>query len=985
MGSSSTLLGKAVARVEDAALLTGRARFLDDLPVRADTLHAAVVRSPHAHAEVLSIDASAALALEGVASVLTGEDVRQWSKPFVVGVKQPMEHWCLAMERVRYVGEPVAIVMAEDRYVAEDAADLIEVAYKPLPAVVDVLAAAQPDAPVLHEAVGANVVSERRFHYGDVGLAFTAADHRIEMEIAYPRNACTPIECLAAVVEYRPEDESYDVLSNFQGPFALQPVMALALKVPGAKLRLRSPAYSGGSFGVKQAVFPYIVALALASRKCGRPVKWVEDRLEHLAAATSATGRASTISAAVTDEGVITALDMVQFDDCGGYLRAPEPASLYRMHGNLSGAYGVRNIRLVNKVVLTNKTPSGLNRGFGGPQLYFAIERLVHKIAVTLGIPHLEVIRRNLVPAGAFPYRTPSGGLLDSGDYPEAVSRAVAGGGLDALYERQRAARAEGRLYGIGMTAVVEPSVSNMGYITTVLTPEERAKAGPKNGAQASATVALDPLGTVTVTAASVPQGQGHRTVLQQVAADVFGLAPEQVVANLELDTQKDAWSIAAGNYSSRFAAVVAGTAHLAATRLRERLAAIAAPQLNVAAGDVTFEGGKVMARGNPENALPFARLAGTSHWSPGALPEGAEAALRETAFWTMPEHEAPNENDEINSSGAYGFIFDFCGVEIDRATGRLTIDKYVTMHDAGRILHPEMVDGQIRGGFAHGLGAALLEEFQYAPDGAFLSGTFADYLVPTATEVPAPEIMHMQSPSPFTPLGAKGVGEGNCMSTPVCLANAVADALGIEDVRLPMTPARLAELIHGDERPPREVPAAQPASEIGGDVTGRGERIVAVSPEALWRAVLDPEVLAAVIPGCHALRPVGEFAYTGAVTMGVGPVRGRFEISIALSDLEPPKAVTLAGTASGPLGTSRGGGRIELSPLPEGARIRYAFGVDVSGKVAAVGGRMIEGAANILIDRFFQRLDRHLTAGDEAAEKPTLWRRILKWFGGGA
>lgn len=980
MSSPSSQLGRSVSRVEDAALLTGRARFMDDIPVRADTLHAAVVRAPHAHAEILAIDAAAALAIDGVAAVLTGEDVRKWSKPFVVGVKQPMEHWCLAMERVRYTGEPVAIVVARDRYLAEDAADLVHVAYRPLPAVVDVLAAAKPDAPVLHEAVGSNVVSERRFQYGDVDPAFAAAAHHIEMTISYPRNACTPMECLAAVVEYRPDDSSYDVLSNFQGPFALQPVMALALKVPGAKLRLRSPAYSGGSFGVKQSVFPYIVALALASRKCGRPVKWVEDRLEHLEAATSATGRYSAIAAAVTKDGVITALDMEQYDDCGGYLRAPEPASLYRMHGNLNGAYGVRNIRLVNRVVLTNKTPSGLNRGFGGPQLYFAIERLVHKISVTLGIPHLEVIERNLVRADAFPYRTPSGGLLDSGDYQAAVRDAVTKGGLDALYERQRQARAEGRIYGIGMTAVIEPSVSNMGYITTALTPGERAKAGPKNGAHASATVALDALGTVSVIAASVPQGQGHRTVLQQVCAEVFGLQADQVVANLELDTQKDAWSIAAGNYSSRFAAAVAGAAHIAAGRLREKLARIAARMLNVQEADVVFAEGMVSARGNPDNAIPFARLAGASHWSPGTLADDAEPALRETAFWSMPQHEAPNDKDEINSSGAYGFIFDFCGVEIDRSTGRLTIDKYVTMHDAGRILHPAMVDGQIRGGFAHGLGAALLEEFQYAPDGGFLSGTFADYLVPTAAEVPDPLILHVHSPSPFTPLGAKGVGEGNCMSTPVCLANAVADALGREDIALPMTPARLAALIAGDERPPSRTLAPETEAMPAGDITGRGERVVAVVPDALWKAVLDPAVLAAVIPGCHVLEAVGDNAYRGEVTMGVGPVRGRFTVDIALSELDPPKALTLSGGASGPLGASKGSGHVRLEPVAEGTRITYTFGVDVSGKVAAVGGRMIEGATNILIDQFFRRLARHLS-GETA--RPSLWQRVLAWFGG--
>jgi len=979
MGAPGTNLGQSMERIEDAALLTGRARFLDDIPVRADTLYAAVVRSPHAHADILSINVENALSLDGVSDVLTGDDIRKWSKPFVVGVKQPMEHWSLAVKRVRYVGEPVAIVLAEDRYLAEDAVDLISVTYSPLTAVTEIAEAILPDAPVLHDAVGSNLVNERHFHYGDVDQAFASADRLIDISINYPRNACTPMECMAVVAEYKSDDESYDVLSNFQGPFALHPVMALALKVSGGKLRLRAPSSSGGSFGVKQSLFPYIVAMSLASRKTGRPVKWVEDRLEHLQAATSATGRFSEITAAVTSDGKITALDMKQFDDCGGYLRAPEPASLYRMHGNLSGAYSVRNIRVVNNVVLTNKTPSGLNRGFGGPQLYFAIERLVHKISVVLDIPHLEVIRRNLVPKEAFPYRTPSGGLLDSGDYPEAVSRAVEAGNLGELYERQKKARADGRIYGIGITAVVEPSVSNMGYITTALTVAERAKAGPKNGAHASATVSLDPLGTICVSAGSVPQGQGHRTVLQQVCADVFGVAPSDVVINLELDTQKDAWSIASGNYSSRFAGAVAGAAHLAAEQLKSRLKRLAASNLNVAEDDLVFEGGRVAAKDNPDNSIPFTRLAGASHWSPGSLPDNLEPVLRETAFWTMPQHEAPNDKDEINSSGAYGFIFDFCGVEIDRATGQLNVDKYVTMHDAGRILHPAMADGQIRGGFAHGVGAALLEEFKYATDGAFLSGTFADYLVPTAYEIPDPVILHMHSPSPFTPLGAKGIGEGNCMSTPVCIANAVADALGLENVVLPVTASRLSSLIQSDEQPPSEpkVVDTMPATE--GDLTGQGERFVAVDPASLWQAILNPEILAAVIPGCHELESVGDNAYQAEVTMGVGPVRGRFQVSISLTDLDTPNALTLVGSATGPLGTSRGSGRVHLEQVTGGTRIKYAFGADVGGKVAAVGGRMLEGAANILIEQFFRRLAAQL--GDEQ-EQIGLIARIKQWLG---
>jgi 2-furoyl-CoA dehydrogenase large subunit len=272
-------------------------------------------------------------------------------------------------------------------------------------------------------------------------------------------------------------------------------------------------------------------------------------------------------------------------------------------------------------------------------------------------------------------------------------------------------------------------------------------------------------------------------------------LRPDNVRVVTELDTAKDAWSIASGNYSSRFAAAVCGAVHLAAINLKSKLQHSAAAQLNVPADNVEFVGGKVCARGNPDNAISFARLAATSHWSPGVVPDGAQA-LRETVFWSPPELTAPTETDEINSSLCNGFIFDFCGVEIDRVTGAVRVDKYVTMHDCGRVLHPAMVAGQITGGFAHALGAAIYEEYVYGSDGSFLTGTFADYLLPTSTEVPTPVILHIETPSPYTPLGAKGVGEGNCMSSPVCVANAVADALGVDDLDLPLTPEKLVRLL---------------------------------------------------------------------------------------------------------------------------------------------------------------------------------------------
>lgn len=799
MAAATGWLGRSIERVEDAALLTGRGRYIDDLGVAPGTLHAAILRSSHPHANIRAIAVAAAAAAPGVAAVITGADVSTLASPLVPVLRAPLEGWPIAVGRVRYVGEPVAVVVATDRYLAEDALDLIEVDYDPLPAVVDPLAALQPGAPTLHDKLGSNVASDRSFRYGDPEGAFAAAPHRIAIDIRYPRNSCTPIETSGLIADYQPGEDAYDILANFMGPFSLHAVMARALKVPGNRLRLRTPPDAGGSFGVKQGLVPYIVLMAVAARLCGRPVKWIEDRLEHLVGSVSATNRVTRLSAAVDGDGRVRALDWDQVEDVGAHLRAPEPATLYRMHGNLTGAYDIRHVAVRNRVVLTNKTPSGLNRGFGGPQVYYALERLMQRIAVELRLDPLAVIRRNLIAADAFPYRTATGGLLDSGDYAGAVDQAVDQGGLAKLLAWRESARAEGRLCGVGLTAVVEPSVSNMGYITTVLTPEERRRAGPKDGAQASGTIALDPSGAVTVQIASVPQGQGHRTVVAQIVADVLGLNLTDVRVVGELDTARDAWSIASGNYSSRFAPAVAGTVHLAALRLRERLARNAAGKLNVAAEDIEFVDGKVRARGNPDNALPFARLAAHDHWSPGETPDG-DRVLRETVFWTPPQLAAPNDAEEINPQLCHAFIFDFCGVEVERDTGAVRIEKYVTMHDCGRVLHPGMVAGQITGGLAHAVGAALYEEYAYAPDGAFLAGTFADYLLPTATEVPAPLILHTESPSPFTPLGAKGVGEGNCMSTPVCIANAVADALGVPALDLPLTPAKICALINSPE-----------------------------------------------------------------------------------------------------------------------------------------------------------------------------------------
>ena len=631
-------------RKEDPALLSGRGRYADDLPVPVGTLHAHVVRSPHAHADIVAIDASAALKHDGVWAVITGEDVRKLSEPFLAAVKTPVQQWALAVERVRYVGEPVALVVAESRYIAEDAAELVNIEYAPLEAVLDPRAACEKAAPLLHPQAETNEVSVRKFSYGDADAAFAHADRRIAMTTEFPRLSFTPIECYVVVAEHNPAEGSYDVLANFQGPFSMHPVMARALRVAGPKLRLRIPPDSGGSFGIKLSVFPYVVLIALAAKIAGRPVKWVEDRIEHLVAASSGPNRVTEIEAAITKDGRILGLKLDQLEDYGAFLRAPMPGPLYRMHGAVTGAYDIANVEVTNRVVLTNKMPSSLIRGFGGPQLYLALERLMQRIAVELNLDPLDVIRRNLIPAEKFPYRAAAGALYDSGDYLRAVEKALGGGRLDALKRRRDEARAAGRRYGIGFAAIVEPAMSNMGYLSTLMTAQAREKAGPKNGAVSMARVNIDPLGAVSVTADVTVQGQSHETVLAEIVARELGLRSDDIEVVLEIDTAKDQWSIAAGTYSSRFASGTAVAAHMAAAQMRDKLKAIAAKQLNVLPDDVELAGGKIRSRSNPDNALPFGRVAATSHWSPAMLPETMAPALSETGIWSPPRARAAVE-----------------------------------------------------------------------------------------------------------------------------------------------------------------------------------------------------------------------------------------------------------------------------------------------------------------------------------------------------
>lgn len=755
-------VGRRIYRLEDEPLLRGRGRFIDDIDPAPGAGQAAVLRSAFAHARITRLDVSAALAHEGVLGVLTGEDVVSGSRPFPVAVDGAPAYYAAAHEVARYAGEPLAVVVARDRYLAEDALELIEVDYEPLEAVVD--------------AERGEVVSDRTFAYGEVEAAFAAADLVVEGRYTFPRWTCAPLETYGVVCDWDEGASSLTAWANFQGPFALHSVAAAALGLRGSKLRVITPPSSGGSFGVKAAVYVYVVLMGLASRKLGIPVRWTEDRMEHLAASSHATERTTRVEAAFTSDGELLALRYDAIEDVGAYLRAPEPATLYRMHGSLTGAYRVRNVAARNRVVLTNRCPTGLNRGFGGPQLYLALERVLDVAATRLELDPADLRRRNLVPAGVFPYRTPTGTLYDSGDYEACLDDALELARYGERRTEQREARRGGRLLGIGIACIVEPSISNMGYITLAQTADERAETLPKSGSVEAATVSVSPLGGVTVRVATTPQGQGHATICAQIVADALGVEPEGVEVLTAMDTSASAWSVSSGNYSSRFSGMAAGAVHLAARKVAEKVATIR--------------------RHLGDEMLSLRAVAGVAHWNPERLPAGMDPGLHETAVFAAPNLDPPDSDDRVASSAAHGFIVDVAVVEVDRETGRVEVLDYVTVHDAGRVLNPALADGQIRGGFAHGIGPALFERLAYDEDGNLLTGTFVDYVCPTGVDLPEVRIGHRETPSPFTPLGAKGLGEGNTMSVPVAIANAVADALGGAEVELPLTPARVWELI---------------------------------------------------------------------------------------------------------------------------------------------------------------------------------------------
>ncbi len=980
-------IGARYPRKEDAALLTGNARFIDDMEPVPGIRHVAMLRSGHAHARIVSIDISKAAAMPGVHGIVTGADIVEAIRPIPSAIRAPIKYYPIAIDKVRYVGEPVAVIAADDRYVAEDAMELIEVEYEPLPPVVDADGALSDAAALLHEDVGSNVVHHRTFRYGDPEGAFSNAHKVVRLDWRYPRYGSTPMETYGVVANFERAPDRYTIWSNFQGPFILHALMTGALGVPGNRLRLITSPHSGGSFGIKQAIYPYMVLLAACSKLIGCPLKWIEDRLEHLTSASTAADRKDWVEAAFAEDGELLGLKFDNIVNVGAFVRAPEPASVYRMHSASNGCYRVKNIFIENRLVVTNTTPIGLNRGYGGPQFYYALERAMDAGAKELGIDPADIRRRNFIRPGEFPYLAPAGATYDSGDYEAGLDQALELAAYDSLKAARERARAEGRLFGIGFAAGIEPSGSNMAYVTLAQTPEERAKAGGRSGGLGTATVSVDPSGSVTVKTVSTPAGQGHQTVASQVVADALGLRPEDIDVVTEMDTLTSAWSLASGNYANRFSSVVIGTIAETAEKVAKKIKFIAAENLEVAPEDVELVGGEARVVGVPDKAVPLRRVAAQTHWHPAGLPDEMEPGLFETTIMNPPMLGAPDEEDRVGSAVTFGYVCDIAAVEIDKATGKVEVKKYVSVHDVGNVLNEIVVEGQIYGGFAHGLAGALLEEFVYDAGGNPQTGTFADYLCITAPEVPQITVGHLNTPSPHNSLGAKGMGDGSSMLAPTAIANAAADALGTYDIELPLTLNKTWALANGllYERAgaarPKVGDGPQEAGVEGG-LIGEGSVELNAPPDAVWKLLLDPDTLASVVPGCEKLEQISPDSFRAEVVIGVAGIKGLYGAEIELREKVENRSVRLVGKASGALGFGRGEGWVKLESTGGGkTKLSYHYRANVGGKVAAVGQRMLGTVTKILIGQFFRGFDRRLKGDGSGSSGGGIFKRL---FGGG-
>lgn len=771
-----TWSGKSVPRKEDGRLLKGQGLFADDAwQHRMGYAH--FVRSPYGHARIVSVNTAPAEALDGVYATLTGEEAKALTEPFFQIAPEPgsrIEEYCLAVDKVRYQGDAVAVVLAESRDIARDAAELVEVEYEPLPAVVDTVRAAQPDAPVLHEQVGSNVVWHGVYDYGDIDWALENADHVVRMDRLYfHRFSSTPLECNAALVNWEPGTETIEVFSNNQMPMFAALVMGPSLRVPTNRIQFRSQDI-GGAFGIKIGSYPQITALALLSRKAGRPAKWTEYRTEHMLSAGHGNERTFLdVEVPVMRDGTILGFKVRAFDDAGAYLHY-EPLGSVIWSQVVPGCYTLKHVQVDYTETVSNKCPTTPNRGYSRLQHLWLIERIVDVVAHELGFDPVELRKRNYVQPEDYPYVTPNGCVYDSGDLPRALDLVLEAIDYPRWRERQRElGKGSGKRIGIGIGTTLDSGTNNFGQ-ARIVNPNL-----PFSGNGEVAYVKLDLYGEINVNLGTTPQGQGHETTTAQVVADILGVSPQDVVVTAGFDQRHNAYVAFSGTYASQFAVTGLSAAMGAAEQLRGEIVRLAAFALEAEEDEIELEGGQAFVRGDRERAIPFMGIANLVYSNNAAMPpELADSVSLNARYAYRPPFQVPDTDAKTgNLALTYASQTHACVLEIDEETGRAEILDYAIVDDSGRVINPQIVRGQVHGAAAHGIGAALYEEFVYDDDGQLMQSSFYDYHAVTAFDVPPLKTQHFESPSPFTPNGAKGMGEGG--GAPLhAVSSAIQDAL---------------------------------------------------------------------------------------------------------------------------------------------------------------------------------------------------------------
>lgn len=771
-GPGTPHVGVSVRRFEDRRFLTGHGRYVGDLALPG-MLHAAFVRSPHPHARILRIDPAPALAVPGVVAVATGRELSEWTRPLTVGIPGvlPMTMTALPVDRVRFAGDPVAVVVATDRYVAEDAAEQVVVEYEPLPAVADFAAAVAPGAPLVDDQLPTNLICDQRFEYGDVAGAFAAADATVEAAFHQHRQTHAPLEPRGCIAAWDPGRRHLTLYESGQVPHPLRTSLAARLGLSENQVRVVMPDVGGG-FGQKIPLWREQLSVCALSRHLGRPIKWIEDRRENLTAACMAREESVQVRAAVRRDGKVLALDALITADFGAYSFYPGNYMMRVVGMLLPGPYDIRSYRYGVRVAVTHKCPAGPMRAPMAVTTWIT-EGTMDAVARRLGLDPVDVRRANLIP-DLEPYRSATGELYEALSTRAAMERALERIGHRSFRAVQGAARAAGRLVGIGVANVVESTTYGSAFY--------KAAGIPGSGHEA-AVVQIEPSGAVRASVGIMNNGQGYETTIAQTVAAGLGVSPDTVSVRLG-DTDVAPYGM--GTRGARGAVAGAGTAYLAARALREKVLAIAARMLEVSPADLRIADGHITVAGAPDRSLTVAQVARTAYLDPLGLPPGMEPGLTAARTYDPPPMTYSNATHA-------------CTVEIDPGTGAVRILRYVVVEDAGTVINPAVVDGQVTGATAMAISGTLLEQVVYTPDGQNLTGSFADYLLATASEVPEIEIEHLQTPNPRTPLGLKGMAEGGVMGAIAAVALAVQDALahrGVTVDRLPLSPPRILSLL---------------------------------------------------------------------------------------------------------------------------------------------------------------------------------------------